>query len=886
MIRPVRPDGTIETGGVFVPIPRRRVLDRIASAAMQRVVLIVAPAGYGKSVALRQYLKLADGPQVRFDVLPDNAGLLGFLRGLSDALAEIAPDARETLAGAYEKNAASASPGSDLALWMHSHLKAYRGVVAIDDLHVAQDDREVTRFLASLIDRTKGRVQWIIASRSTLGLPIGTWLAYGDSDLAIDEHDLKFSVEEARDAARAFRLAVRDEELYELLNLTDGWATAMTFALRSSTRSIELRNISTMTRDMVYRYLAEQVYETLNEEECRFIETAALLGDIDVDIMVRAGFDRSSAMLDHLRQRVAFIHEREPGQYRLHDLFREFALHQLNLRGKDVVLGYAASVARSLEEKGDWAGAVRLYAEARDAASLEKQLEEHGLDLVSRGHADDVERALAILEESGRASTPLFAMLQGTISTARGRYAEGESLLRSSLSRLQNPLLRADAAIRLSLMLLNRGDDVSEILTDILADDRLNQERRMEARAMRAAFYAFSRRESEARDEIEIIENEIGALTDQPSLARVSQRLGFSYMHLGDAAKAIDRLKVAVEISTARGMWSLAARSYQMLSAIAILNENQSTLSLWNAQQAALAANRAGDYYDLQTSLLTILSIETRRGNAERAQQVERQLAELGSSDSSRAHYISSSQAQRHAWNGRFSDAHRLFGSVLGRQAHEADRVLIHSLYTLTLALDGQTRQSVEAATVAIEMIERTKEGASYGALLIEVSRLFVIAAEITNGRLTVATRLLKKSPRSDHEIARCMQTIVEDLLRVARSASYEPEEFASRLETVRDFGLGGYAKYFSLVREHVESTHDDRTETDVTLTPSELRILRALASGMSPKEIAADMGRSVYTIQTHIQNLIEKLGCHGRAEAIAAARRKGFLAAGSNGPT
>src|SRR6516164_3551159 len=100
MIRPVRPDGRIETGGVFVPILRRRVLDRVASAAMQRVVLIVAPAGYGKSVALRQYLQTVSEPRVEFNVLPEHAALLGFLRGLSDALAEIAPDLRTTLASA------------------------------------------------------------------------------------------------------------------------------------------------------------------------------------------------------------------------------------------------------------------------------------------------------------------------------------------------------------------------------------------------------------------------------------------------------------------------------------------------------------------------------------------------------------------------------------------------------------------------------------------------------------------------------------------------------------------------------------------------------------------------------------------------------------------
>ncbi|HEY5348746.1 MAG TPA: AAA family ATPase, partial [Candidatus Lustribacter sp.] len=167
------------------------MIDRIASAAMQRVVLIVAPAGYGKSVALAQFLDTLAEPYLRYDVLPENAGLLGFLRGLADAVAEAAPDARGTLAGAYEQNAGAPSPGTDLALWMHSHLRTYRGVIAIDDLQVAQSDREVTRFLTSLIERTKGRVQWVIASRATTGLPIGTWLAYGESDLAVDEHDLK-----------------------------------------------------------------------------------------------------------------------------------------------------------------------------------------------------------------------------------------------------------------------------------------------------------------------------------------------------------------------------------------------------------------------------------------------------------------------------------------------------------------------------------------------------------------------------------------------------------------------------------------------------------------------------------------------------------------------
>jgi DNA-binding NarL/FixJ family response regulator len=57
--------------------------------------------------------------------------------------------------------------------------------------------------------------------------------------------------------------------------------------------------------------------------------------------------------------------------------------------------------------------------------------------------------------------------------------------------------------------------------------------------------------------------------------------------------------------------------------------------------------------------------------------------------------------------------------------------------------------------------------------------------------------------------------------------------------------------------------------------------VLRDLAAGLTPKQIAAEMGRSVFTVQTHIQNVIDKFGCHGRAEAIAAARRSGLLSEG-----
>jgi DNA-binding CsgD family transcriptional regulator/tetratricopeptide (TPR) repeat protein len=881
MIRPVRPDGKIETGGVFVPIVRRRVIDRIASAAMQRVVLIVAPAGYGKSVALRHYLDTLPDPHVRYDVLAEHSGLLSFLRGFADAVAEIAPDARTTLAGAHEKNAGSPSPGIDLAMWMHSHLRSYRGIIAIDDLQVAQGDREVTRFVTSLIERTKGRVQWIIASRATSGLPIGTWLAYGESDLAIDEHDLKFSVDEAKEAARAFRLGVRDEELIELLELTDGWATAMTFALRSSTRSVDLRNIASMTREMIYRYLAEQVYQTLDDRERDFIETAALLPEIDLNIMVAAGFDRAIGLIEDLRARVAFIHEYEPGRYRLHDLFRDFVRYQVELRGSGAQRERLTTLGQILEQAGDIIQALRLYVDSNAADDALRLLSAHGVRLFEAGFADDLENLTAAALGHAFERNPVVIGLRGLLDLARGRYDDGDRKIARSVRSVDAPELRGQLTLRLAVLRTNRGIDPMDLLLPLITGEGIPEPIRVESEALLARCYARSGDLAKAREHVASAERRAAMIENEQGLARIMMRLGLACDTLGEVASARERLSQAAELASRSALWSIAARSFIALANIALFAENDSAQSLWFAQQAAAAATRAGDYVDLQNALAAMLSLETRRGNGDRAAQIEKQLAEVGSRDAlAQSAFLASSQAHRHAWSGRYADAHRLFGSILERQHHLPDNALTRASYALALALDGRAKESGRVVTQTLQLIDDEAPPGEYaGAVILDFAVAMLLLAEVVSGRHTSVARLLKRNPRSRHESGVCMRKAVEELARAAKSPSYVPDDLPTLIEGIRHFGFGGYARYVERVAKHLEE--EGEPPATVALTPAELRVLRDLAAGLTPKQIAAEMGRSVFTVQTHIQNVIDKFGCHGRAEAIAAARRSGLLSEG-----
>ena len=66
-------------------------------------------------------------------------------------------------------------------------------------------------------------------------------------------------------------------------------------------------------------------------------------------------------------------------------------------------------------------------------------------------------------------------------------------------------------------------------------------------------------------------------------------------------------------------------------------------------------------------------------------------------------------------------------------------------------------------------------------------------------------------------------------------------------------------------------------------LSGSEMRVLRYLPTNLSAPEIAAELSLSVNTVRTHMRHVYEKLGAHGRSEAVELARAHGLIAPATN---
>jgi two-component system, NarL family, response regulator NreC len=81
------------------------------------------------------------------------------------------------------------------------------------------------------------------------------------------------------------------------------------------------------------------------------------------------------------------------------------------------------------------------------------------------------------------------------------------------------------------------------------------------------------------------------------------------------------------------------------------------------------------------------------------------------------------------------------------------------------------------------------------------------------------------------------------------------------------------------MLEDYMRQIRDrDVEDTYELLTPREREILQMIAEGKSNKDVANQLNLSVYTVETHRANLMEKLGLHTVPELILYAVRKGVI--------
>ena len=340
-----------------------------------RVVLLQAPAGFGKTSVLAAQLAALPAAWARAWVsLDPDDGAERLCACLAAALEpwdlpwRSAPEALVALAGgdAPAQRRAAAEIVNALA-----DCDAPHGVIVLDDLHRVRDDGALA-LLALLVERLPTNWTLLVASRALPPLaPLARLRATGEL-AEFDQAALRFSPDEARALCAAE--AVSDARTDELVARSAGWPAALRLATLGVARANPL-----LGEGHVFDYLASEVLDGLPQPLHDFLLRSSVLPELTAPRAAAVSGDpRAAEWLDEIERRGLFAtaldaHERT---LVLHDLFRDALAARLQARLPHELPQLLARAAAGehdpvrrvgwLLRAGDWAGAEASLADAAE----------------------------------------------------------------------------------------------------------------------------------------------------------------------------------------------------------------------------------------------------------------------------------------------------------------------------------------------------------------------------------------------------------------------------------------------------------------------------------------------------------------------------------------
>jgi DNA-binding CsgD family transcriptional regulator len=492
--------------------------------------------------------------------------------------------------------------------------------------------------------------------------------------------------------------------------------------------------------------------------------------------------------------------------------------------------------------------------------------------LIERARSDVVARSIEALDEKTRRENATVLALQGTLHAIAGRFARAESLLRRSLSRAgSNRDLFAAASLRLASLLANQGEDITDLLRPVGDEIQQAASHRAAALSLIAGQRAASSDPDSARVAVARLEPLMQEIDDDAVRARVLHHIGIAFHHLGMPSRALAVLSQSSEIASELHLYSVASRVNAVLSNLALHEDDDVPKQLKYAEAAADAATKAGDALGLQTALLQMLSAHMSMGAFRKAVEIEKRFGIVKRGDLA-FRYLTLFRAMRLSWEGRFAEAQQLVSSCWEQLPFNFERVLCGADYALFLALDGKAEQSAKVAKEVLALITSIHPSGLRRVRSLAIARVLCALAEGINGRVSFADRILHAmKPESDVVVDLTFKSVDLILARLRRDSWAREDRIKESVEKLTASGYADVAQLLAVVERTVNASATSSKES--ALTSSELEVLRLLAEGLVPKEISLRRACSVNTVRVHIANAIAKLGCHGRAEAIRAAR-------------
>ncbi len=712
-------------------------------------------------------------------------------------------------------------------------------------------------------------MRWIIASRESPAFPMGSWIARGWMGLPITGDDLSFTPEEAAELAASLNVEVTSELVSTIIDETLGWPIGVRLALSLVARKRGIGSTRVQTREALFALLDDEVWKPLSAPLRALIAAAALLPAPAFAPLEATGLANVRANMEQIFAKVPFIAAIDDEAFAIHDLFREFVGTKAARESSSG--GIATRMGAALVASGNPADGLRLLVDANDVAGVSDALALHAFDLLETGQRSAVNTALAFLGEHNLDDSGVALAVRGALAFADGSPTNSANLFVRALERDAPPAIRGAVSQRLALNYANRGllTEALEALAPVENDPSISAEARLEIRALSTMLVSVAGLGDHAQTNALIAELEGQLATAQPSVqARLLQRLGNAAFYNWDAEAAERLSQDAAQMAIQLGMDTVAALAYGTLYSMAVFFDADPGRARSFARSLAAAAERAANtglhVYALRVQyMIAAMDVEVDEANA-----LESALASLVDARTYREIFpFRFAKALQYVAMNDVAKAEATLRSMPGTTMSGPERARRENFLTLLLLLRG--KRGVAAAT-ALErgFLSEAPNDAQGRVAMANAFALRGIAFWALD-----RPAMARKAFELDAGEMPLRERILLDAFKELASMPH-PLPSGEAIDRLRSrLTKAGYRAYAELLRMLV-----DVDANDVELSASELETLREFDRGGRAADVAKALGKSRYTVQNQIQSAIKKLGCSGRAEALAYARQRGWL--------
>jgi len=443
-------------------VARPRLSERLSHGAESKLTLISAPAGFGKTTLLAEWLAAASADERSTAWLSldqaDNQPV-SFWTYLITALQTAAPEVGASALSLLQEP--QPPPIQTVLTTLLNELGAAPNdiVLVLDDYH-AIDAPDIQDGMAFLLEHLPQRIHLVIATRADPALPLARLRARGEL-AEIRAADLRFTPDEAAAYLNeVMGLALTARDVAALEGRTEGWIAALQLAALSMQGRDDVAGfIAGFAGDDRYivDYLIEEVLQRQSEDVRNFLLQTSILGRLSgplCDAVTRR--DGGKAMLEALDRGNLFLVPLDDRRewYRYHHLFADVLLARLLDEQPDQVPDLHRRASEWYEQNGELSEAIR-HALAGGDFERAADLIEVAIPALRRGRQEvTLRRWLETLPDELIRARPVLnvgyvgaLMVSGELDGVEGRLLDAERWLDASAGAMEGPDVPSAATV-------------------------------------------------------------------------------------------------------------------------------------------------------------------------------------------------------------------------------------------------------------------------------------------------------------------------------------------------------------------------------------------------------------------------------------------------------